>query len=84
MGHKSPASKKRKSLVEPDPGIKEKRYEKQISPKKLCPSKSDGDLLHLYDDDVMIDDAKLCLSITDDNGLSFTKLDEDDAYGFDN
>ena len=84
VGHKSPASKKRKSLVEPDLAIKGKLYEKQISPKKLHPSKSDGDLLNLYDDDVMSDNAKSSLSITNDNGLSFANLDEDDAFGFDN
>jgi hypothetical protein len=81
VGHKSPRSKKRKSLVEPDPGIKGKRYEKQISPKKLRPSKSDGDLLNLYDNDAMSDDAKLCLSITD---LSFVNSDKDDAFRFNN
>ena len=84
VGHKSPASKKRKSLVEPDLAIKGKLYEKQISPKKLRPSKSDGDHLNLYDDDVMSDNAKSSLSITNDNGLSFANLDEDDAFGFDN
>ena len=53
-------------------------------PNKLRPSKSDGDLLDFYDDDVMSDDAKSCLSITDDNGLSFANSDEDDTFGFDN
>ncbi len=83
MGHKSPASKNRKSLVEPDSGMKEKRSKKQISPNELHPSKSDGDLLNFYDDDVMSDDAKSCQSITDDNGLSFAISDKDDAFGFD-
>jgi hypothetical protein len=75
VGHKSPADKNRKSLVEHGSGMKKK-------PNKLRPSKSDGDLLNFYDDDVMSDDAKLCLSITDDNGLSFENSDEDDAFGF--
>ena len=70
--------KKRKTLVEPDSGMKK-------TPKKNRNSKSDGDLLNLYDaDDVTSDDAKSCLSITDDNGLSFANLDEDDAFGFSN
>ncbi len=78
VGHKSPTQKKRKTLVEPDSGMEK-------TPKKNRPSKSDGNLLNLYDtDDVTSDDAKSCLSITNDNGLSFANLDEDDAYGFDN
>ncbi len=79
MGHKSPTQKKRKTLVEPDSGIKKKR----ISPKKHCISKKDGNLLNIYDD-VTSDDKKLCLSITDDNGLSFVNSDEKDAFGFPN
>jgi hypothetical protein len=74
VGHKSPAGKNRKSLVEPDSGMKEKCSKKQISPKKLRSSKSDGDLLNFYDDDVMSDDGASCLSIPDDNG----------AFGFAN
>ncbi len=82
--HKSLAGKNRKSLVEPDLGIKEKCSEKQNSPKKLRPSKSDGDHLNFYDDDNMSDDGALCLSIPDDNGLSFANSDKDDAFGFAN
>jgi len=78
VGHKSPTQKKRKTLVEPDSGMKK-------TPKKNRNSKSDGDLLNLYDTkEVTSDDAKSCLSITDDNGLSFANLDEDDAFGFSN
>ena len=84
MGHKSLAGKNRKSLVEPDLGIKEKRSKKQNSPKKLRSSKSDGDLLNFYDDDVLSDDGASCLSIPDDNGLSLANWDEDDAFGFAN
>jgi hypothetical protein len=55
------------------------------TPKKNRPSKSDGDLLNLYDtNDVLSDDAKSCLPITNDNGLSFANVDEDDAFGFGN
>ncbi len=76
MGHKSPTQKKRKTLVEPDSGMKK-------IPNKHRTSKSDGDLHNLYDtDDVMNDDAKSCLSINDDNGLSFAAFD--DAFGFPN
>jgi hypothetical protein len=78
VGHKSPTQKKRKTLVEPDLGMKN-------TPEKNRSSKSDGDLLNLHDtDDVMSDNPKSCLSITDDNGLSFTNLDEDDKFGFGN
>ena len=84
VGHKSLTDKHRKSLVEPDLGIKEKRSKKQISPKKLCSSKSDGDLRNFYDDDVMSDDGASCLPIPDDNGLSFANSDEDDAFEFAN
>ena len=76
VGHKSPTQKKRKTLVEPDSGMKK-------IPNKHRTSKSDGDLHNLYDtDDVMNDDAKSCLSINDDNGLSFAAFD--DAFGFPN
>ncbi len=62
--------------MEPDSGMK-------MTPKKLRSSKSDGDLLDLYDtDDVTSDDAKLCLSLIDDKGLSFA--DFEDAFGFPN
>ncbi len=77
VGHKSPTQKKRKTLVEPDLGMKK-------IPNKHRTSKSDGDLQNLYNtDDVMSDDEKSCLSINDDNGLSFTAFD-DDAFGFPN
>ena len=76
VGHKSPTQKKRKTLVEPDSGMKK-------IPNKHRTSKSDGDHHNLYDtDDVMNDDAKSCLSINDDNGLSFAAFD--DAFGFPN
>ena len=76
VGHKSPTQKKRKTLVEPDSGMKK-------IPNKHRTSKSDGDLQNLYDtDDVMSDDSKSCLSINDDNGLSFAAFD--DAFGFTN
>ena len=57
-----------------------KRSKKKNSPKKLHSSKLDGNLLNLYDDDVMSDDVASCyntfggeengLSILDDNGLN--------------
>jgi hypothetical protein len=76
VGHKSPTQKKRKTLVEPDLGMKK-------IPNKHRTSKSHGDLQNLYDtDDVMSDDAKSCLSITDDNGLSHAGFD--DAFRFPN
>ena len=56
---------------------------KRISPKKHRISKKDGDLLNIYDD-VTSNDKKSCLSITDENGLSFINSDEDDAFGFPN
>jgi hypothetical protein len=77
VGHKSPVVKNRKSLFEHGSGMKKK-------PNKLQSSKSDGDLLNVYDDSVMSDDAKSCLSDTDDNGLSIPNSDEDDAFGFPN
>ena len=79
-GHKSPTQKKRKTLVEPDSGIKKKR----ISPKKhRIISKKDGNLLNIYDD-ITSDDEKSCLSITNENALSFVNSDKDDAFGFPN
>ena len=76
VGHKSPTQKKRKTLVEPDSGMKK-------IPNKHRTSKSDGDLQNLYDtNDVMSDDAKSCLSINNDNGLSFAAFD--DNFGFPN
>ena len=76
MGHKSPTQKKRKILVEPDLRMKKTLKENRLS-------KLDDDLLNFYDThDVMRDDSKLCLSITDDNGLSSVNSDEDDAFGF--
>ncbi len=42
------------------------------APKKLCPSKSDGDLLNLHDNYVMSD------------GLFLTNSEDDGAFGFDN
>ena len=71
--------KKRKTLVEPDSGIKKK----QISPKKHRISNKDGNLLNIYDD-VTSNDEKLCLSITNENALSFVNSDKDDAFGFPN
>ncbi len=63
--------------MEPDLGITK-------VPKKIHASKSDGDL-NLYDtNDVMSDGEKSCLSITDENGLSFVNSDKDDAFGFPN
>jgi hypothetical protein len=62
--------------VEPDSGMKK-------IPNKYRASKSDGDLRNLYDtNDVMSDDAKSCLSITDDKGLSYANFD--DPFGFPN
>ena len=76
LGHKSPTQNKRKTLVEPDSGMKK-------IPNKYRASKSDGDLRNLYDtNDVMSDDAKSCLSITDDKGLSYANFD--DPFGFPN
>jgi hypothetical protein len=43
--------------------------------------KKDNNLLNIYDD-ITRDDEKSCLSITDENGLSFVNSDEDDALGF--
>ncbi len=75
MGHKSPTQKKRKTLVEPESGMKK-------IPRKIRASKSDGDL-NLYDtDDVMTDDEKSCLSFNDDNGLAVATFD--DAFNFKN
>jgi hypothetical protein len=75
VGHKSLTQKKSKTLVEPDSGIKK-------IPKKNRISNTDGDLNFYDTNDVMSDDAKSCLSINDDNGLSFA--DFDDAFGFKN
>ena len=77
MGHKSPVVKNRKSLVEHGSGMKKK-------PNKLRSPKLDGDLFDVYDDYVMSEKAKLCLSDTDYNGLSFPNSDEDDAFKFPN
>jgi hypothetical protein len=75
VGHKSPTQKKRKTLVEPDSGMKK-------TPDQYRVSKKDGDFLNFYDtDDVTSDDAKSGLSVTDEKGLSFA--DFDDAFGFD-
>jgi hypothetical protein len=69
--------KNRKSLVEHGSGMKKK-------PNKLRSPKLDGDLFDVYDDYVMSEKAKLCLSDTDYNGLSFPNSDEDDAFKFPN
>mgnify|MGYP000922250619 FL=1 len=67
MGHKSPTQKKRKTLVEPDSGMKK-------TPNANCSSNSDDDLLNFYDDDVMSDD--------ENNGLSVKNLNDDDVFKF--
>ena len=67
MGHKSPTQKKRKTLVEPDSGMKK-------TPNTNCSSNSDDDLLNFYDDDVMSDD--------ENNGLSVKNLNDDDVFKF--
>ncbi len=67
MGHKSPTQKKRKTLVEPDLGMKK-------TPNANCSLNSDDDLLNFYDDDVMSDD--------ENNGLSVENLNDDDVFKF--
>ena len=67
VGHKSPTQKKRKTLVEPDSGMKK-------TPNANCSSNSDDDLLNFYDDDVMSDD--------ENNGLSVENLNDDDVFKF--
>jgi hypothetical protein len=69
VGHKFPEHKK---PVEPDVGLPKKLSQRKNAPKKLHPSTLDGNLLNLYDNDVMSD------------GPSFANLEEDDAFGFDN
>jgi len=67
VGHKSPTQKKRKTLVEPDSGMKK-------TPNANCSSNSDDDLLNFYDDDVMSDD--------ENNGLSVENLNDDVVFKF--
>ena len=89
VGHKSPANKKRKSLVEPKAGMKKKHLvkgvtrEKRNTPKKISPSNSDCNLMDIFDDDIITDGAT-SLSIADANGPSVLKKKKNDVFGFNN
>jgi hypothetical protein len=89
VGHKSPANKKRKSLVEPEAGMNKKHIakgvtrEKRNTPKTISPSNSDDIFMDIFDDDV-ITDGTTSLSIADTNGPSVPKKKKNDVFGFNN
>ena len=89
VGHKSPANKKSKSLVEPEAGMKKKHLakgvtcEKRNTPKKISPSNSDCNLMDVFNDDVITDGAT-SLSIADTNGPSVPQKKKNDVFRFNN